>query len=120
MRTCRLHQILEPFMLRRQVQDVEGTLPEKVTITIKCPMTGYQAAIYNWVNATALLRIDPLGEMGLRMGTSVKSLKNKVMELRKVLVHSARNFVATPIPADHRPVSTRTWDRGCRFATTRC
>lgn len=45
-RVRRLHQILEPFMLRRQVQDVEGTLPEKVTITIKCPMTGYQGAIY--------------------------------------------------------------------------
>ena len=27
----RLHQILEPFMLRRQVQDVEGSLPEKVS-----------------------------------------------------------------------------------------
>ena len=26
----RLHQILEPFMLRRQVQDVEGSLPQKV------------------------------------------------------------------------------------------
>lgn len=26
----RLHQILEPFMLRRQVQDVESRLPEKV------------------------------------------------------------------------------------------
>ncbi len=25
----RLHQILEPFMLRRQVQDVESRLPEK-------------------------------------------------------------------------------------------
>ena len=25
----RLHQILEPFMLRRQVQDVEGKLPPK-------------------------------------------------------------------------------------------
>ena len=28
----RLHQILEPFMLRRQVQDVEGKLPPKVHI----------------------------------------------------------------------------------------
>ncbi len=27
----RLHQILEPFMLRRQVQDVEGKLPPKVS-----------------------------------------------------------------------------------------
>lgn len=29
----RLHQILEPFMLRRQVQDVEGKLPPKVCTT---------------------------------------------------------------------------------------
>lgn len=29
----RLHQILEPFMLRRQVQDVEGKLPPKVLPT---------------------------------------------------------------------------------------
>lgn len=28
----RLHQILEPFMLRRQVQDVEGKLPPKVLL----------------------------------------------------------------------------------------
>jgi SWI/SNF-related matrix-associated actin-dependent regulator of chromatin subfamily A protein 2/4 len=26
----RLHQILEPFMLRRRVEDVEGSLPAKV------------------------------------------------------------------------------------------
>lgn len=26
----RLHQILEPFMLRRRVEDVEGALPAKV------------------------------------------------------------------------------------------
>ena len=71
-------------MLRRQVQDVEGKLPEKVTITIKCPMTGYQAAIYNWVNATALLRIDPLSDTAQRTGQAVLNLKNKVMELRKV------------------------------------
>lgn len=71
-------------MLRRQVQDVEGKLPEKVTITLKCPMTGYQAAIYNWVNATALLRIDPMSDTAQRTGQAVLNLKNKVMELRKV------------------------------------
>ena len=27
----RLHQILEPFMLRRRVEDVEGSLPPKVS-----------------------------------------------------------------------------------------
>jgi SWI/SNF-related matrix-associated actin-dependent regulator of chromatin subfamily A member 2/4 len=39
----RLHQILEPFMLRRQVQDVEGKLPAKVPVVVKCPMSGYQS-----------------------------------------------------------------------------
>jgi len=29
----RLHQILEPFMLRRRVEDVEGSLPPKVSIS---------------------------------------------------------------------------------------
>lgn len=29
----RLHQILEPFMLRRQVEDVESKLPPKVSHT---------------------------------------------------------------------------------------
>jgi SWI/SNF-related matrix-associated actin-dependent regulator of chromatin subfamily A protein 2/4 len=28
----RLHQILEPFMLRRRVEDVEGSLPPKVLL----------------------------------------------------------------------------------------
>ncbi|KAJ9510927.1 hypothetical protein QJQ45_027848, partial [Haematococcus lacustris] len=31
----RLHQILVPFMLRRQVQDVEGKLPPKVAVVVK-------------------------------------------------------------------------------------
>ena len=31
----RLHQILEPFMLRRQVQDVEGKLPPKVRSPVR-------------------------------------------------------------------------------------
>lgn len=30
----RLHQILEPFMLRRRVEDVEGSLPAKVYILL--------------------------------------------------------------------------------------
>jgi SNF2 family DNA or RNA helicase len=82
---CRLHQILEPFMLRRQVQDVEGKLPEKITITIKCPMTGYQGAIYDWVRATSLLRINPNSPDAIRRGTNIVSVRNRVMEQRKVL-----------------------------------
>lgn len=33
----RLHQILEPFMLRRQVADVEGRLPPKVPPSLAAP-----------------------------------------------------------------------------------
>lgn len=33
---------------RLQVKDVEQQLPEKVTITVKCPMSAYQSAVYNW------------------------------------------------------------------------
>ncbi len=39
----RLHQILEPFMLRRQVQDVEGKLPPKVMIL---PSTQRQIEVF--------------------------------------------------------------------------
>lgn len=35
----RLHQILEPFMLRRQVADVEGRLPPKVPPLLNCAAT---------------------------------------------------------------------------------
>lgn len=70
-------------MLRRQVQDVEGKLPEKVTITLKCPMSGYQGAVYDWVKATGLLRADPEGEEAIRRHCSVRSVKNRIMELRK-------------------------------------
>jgi SNF2 family DNA or RNA helicase len=70
-------------MLRRQVQDVEGKLPEKITITIKCSMTPYQATMYNWVQATGTLRIDPNSDIALRQGWHVVSLKNTVMEQRK-------------------------------------
>ena len=71
-------------MLRRQVQDVEGKLPEKITITIKCPMTGYQGAIYDWVRATSLLRINPESPDAVRRGTNIISVRNRVMEQRKV------------------------------------
>jgi hypothetical protein len=70
-------------MLRRQVQDVEGKLPEKLTITIKCPMTGYQGAVYDWVKATGLLRIDPACDDAVRRNCNLLSVKNRIMELRK-------------------------------------
>ncbi|KAJ1403522.1 SNF2-related, N-terminal domain [Sesbania bispinosa] len=58
----RLHQILEPFMLRRRVEDVEGSLPPKVSIVLRCKMSPVQSAIYDWVKATGTLRLDPEDE----------------------------------------------------------
>ena len=53
----RLHQILEPFMLRRQVADVEGKLPAKVAHVVKCAMPPAQAAAYRGVARTGTLRL---------------------------------------------------------------
>lgn len=36
----RLHQILEPFMLRRRVEDVEGSLPRKVLSFFRMSLIG--------------------------------------------------------------------------------
>lgn len=41
----RLHQILEPFMLRRRVEDVEGSLPAKVY----CCFWLYITACFTWI-----------------------------------------------------------------------
>jgi hypothetical protein len=48
----RLHQILEPFMLRRQVEDVESKLPPKVPVVVKVAMSPYQSTIYSWIKAS--------------------------------------------------------------------
>lgn len=40
----RLHQILEPFMLRRQVEDVESKLPPKVRFGPACFLAFFHEA----------------------------------------------------------------------------
>lgn len=84
----RLHQILEPFMLRRQVGDVERKLPAKIDVTLKSPLTAYQSAIYNWVQKTSALRIDPsVPYKGKHHNRAYLSINNKAMELRKTCNH---------------------------------
>ncbi|KAH9324701.1 hypothetical protein KI387_004879 [Taxus chinensis] len=58
----RLHQILEPFMLRRRVEDVEGSLPPKISVVLRCKMSALQGAVYDWIKATGSLRLDPQTE----------------------------------------------------------
>lgn len=138
----RLHQILEPFMLRRRVEDVEGSLPPKVitcssptcgicilqllglyrqlaviiqielivgtllicllllqvSVVLKCRMSAYQAAIYDWVKSTGTLRLDPDDEAqriagnSKRLARAYAPLQNKCMELRKVCNHPYLNY----------------------------
>jgi SWI/SNF-related matrix-associated actin-dependent regulator of chromatin subfamily A protein 2/4 len=91
----RLHQILEPFMLRRMVQDVERKLPPKVTIVVHCPFSAYQAAVYDWVKTTGTLRVEPNAKIGLAARATFRGylpLQNRCMELRKLCNHPALNY----------------------------
>lgn len=116
----RLHQILEPFMLRRRVQDVEGSLPKKVcmfyflvvlffpfkpsyfglqvSIVLRCRMSSMQSSIYDWIKSTGTFRVDPEDELRKVQKNpsyqvkTYKNLSNKCMELRKVCNHPLLNY----------------------------
>ncbi|GKU96761.1 hypothetical protein SLEP1_g9958 [Rubroshorea leprosula] len=94
----RLHQILEPFMLRRRVEDVEGSLPPKVSIVLRCRMSTIQSAIYDWIKSTGTLRVDPEDEKQrakknpLYQPKVYKTLNNRCMELRKTCNHPLLNY----------------------------
>ncbi|XP_043715452.1 ATP-dependent helicase BRM [Telopea speciosissima] len=94
----RLHQILEPFMLRRRVEDVEGSLPPKVSIVLRCRMSAFQGAIYDWIKSTGTLRVDPEDELRRiqknpnYQAKKYKTLNNRCMELRKTCNHPLLNY----------------------------
>ncbi|KAL3517180.1 hypothetical protein ACH5RR_024082 [Cinchona calisaya] len=94
----RLHQILEPFMLRRRVEDVEGSLPPKVPIVLRCRMSAIQSAIYDWIKSTGSLRVDPEDEKRRAQKNPIyqpktyKPLNNRCMELRKACNHPLLNY----------------------------
>lgn len=83
----RLHQILEPFMLRRVVSDVEGKLPPKRTFSIKCPCSGWQAVVYDWISRTGTQKNPPTDGAGKPSKSHYAPVSNRVMELRKVCNH---------------------------------
>ncbi|CAN1237239.1 ATP-dependent helicase BRM [Linum grandiflorum] len=94
----RLHQILEPFMLRRRVEDVEGSLPPKVSIVLRCRMSAFQSAIYDWIKSTGTIRVDPEDEKlklqrnPLYQAKEYRPLNNRCMELRKTCNHPLLNY----------------------------
>ncbi|XP_020261440.1 ATP-dependent helicase BRM isoform X2 [Asparagus officinalis] len=94
----RLHQILEPFMLRRRVEDVEGSLPPKVPIVLRCRMSAIQGAIYDWIKSTGTIKVDPEDELRRAQKNptyqvkTYKNLNNRCMELRKACNHPLLNY----------------------------
>ncbi|TYH10271.1 hypothetical protein ES288_A07G165200v1 [Gossypium darwinii] len=94
----RLHQILEPFMLRRRIEDVEGSLPPKVSVVLRCRMSAIQSAIYDWIKSTGTLRVDPEDEKRrvqknpIYQAKVYKTLNNRCMELRKTCNHPLLNY----------------------------
>ncbi|CAH9108266.1 unnamed protein product [Cuscuta epithymum] len=94
----RLHQILEPFMLRRRVEDVEGSLPPKISVVLKCRMSAFQSAVYDWIKSTGSIRVDPEDEKRKAQKSTIyqpknyKILNNRCMELRKVCNHPLLNY----------------------------
>ncbi|XP_011036609.1 PREDICTED: ATP-dependent helicase BRM isoform X2 [Populus euphratica] len=94
----RLHQILEPFMLRRRVQDVEGSLPPKVSIVLRCRMSSIQSTIYDWIKSTGTIRVDPEDEKRrvqknpAYQAKVYRTLNNRCMELRKTCNHPLLNY----------------------------
>ena len=107
----RLHQILEPFMLRRLVEDVEKRLPPKVPHVVHCRMSGWEAYVYQWVKWTTTVRVDPSMAYArpLPPGRNWTSLQNRCMELRKACNHpwltASRGPIGGPPAAPHRGVA---------------
>lgn len=70
----------------------------QVSVVLKCKMSAYQAAIYDWVKTTGTLRLDPDDEAqriagnSKRLARAYAPLQNKCMELRKVCNHPYLNY----------------------------
>eukprot|EP01080_Neovahlkampfia_damariscottae_P009826 gene9826-2148_t len=77
----RLHQVLRPFLLRREKKDVESQLPQKVEKIIRCPLSAMQRTLYDQIqNKSKSLKT-------IKGKVKRVSLTNTVMQLRKVCNH---------------------------------
>ena len=78
----RLHNILRPFLLRREKREVEKELPSKTEYVIKLQISDWQKIVYSQIKEQGLLAEDPsTGRIGN------KALMNTMMQLRKVCNH---------------------------------
>lgn len=77
----RLHQILRPFLLRRLKVEVAKELPQKIEMVIKVELSAQQKLVYKGIQENNQLMVDPSRQK------SKISLKNAIMQLRKICNH---------------------------------
>jgi SNF2 family DNA or RNA helicase len=95
----RLHEVLRPFVLRREKIQVLDQLPEKVENILRCELSGWQRKLYNIIQQRSLpllqqqhnlalddLYNDSLGDAA-NQGAVGGGLNNAIMQLRKVCNH---------------------------------
>jgi ATP-dependent helicase STH1/SNF2 len=78
----RLHQVLRPFLLRREKVDVLSQLPEKVEKIVCCDISDLQRKYYQQIKQKRIIIND--GTTGRR---NMQNLNNPMMQLRKVCNH---------------------------------
>lgn len=78
----RLHQILRPFLLRRVKKDVAKELPQKIEMVIKVELSAQQKYVYKGIQDNNKLMVDPN-----KANQRATSLKNAIMQLRKICNH---------------------------------
>ena len=78
----RLHQILRPFLLRRVKKDVAKELPQKIEMVIKVELSAQQKIVYKGIQENNKLMVDPNNK-----NSKAYSLKNAIMQLRKICNH---------------------------------
>jgi ATP-dependent helicase STH1/SNF2 len=78
----RFHNVLRPFLLRRDKKEVESELPNKVEYVIKVDMSSWQKLLYTQIEEKQCTSLDPSqGKVGK------KALMNIMMQKRKVCDH---------------------------------
>eukprot|EP00003_Mantamonas_plastica_P005774 TRINITY_DN1471_c0_g1_i21.p1 TRINITY_DN1471_c0_g1~~TRINITY_DN1471_c0_g1_i21.p1 ORF type:complete len:941 (-),score=329.76 TRINITY_DN1471_c0_g1_i21:86-2908(-) len=87
----RLHNVLQPFLLRRVKKDVEKELPEKVEKVLKCHMSAWQVALHRQVQGSGITEVDSNGKI------SASSLSNTIVQIRKVCNHPYLFYEPGPI-----------------------
>ncbi|KAG9390099.1 DNA helicase INO80 [Carpediemonas membranifera] len=88
----RLHQVLKPFMLRREKKDVEHELGKKTELTLRCPMTALQTRMTDRLQKT-------IGDSSKGSKGQEGILMNLVMQSRKVCNHPQLFGRRQPMPA---------------------